>query len=102
MIMKCKALILSTLFVTGFAFGSSDSTMEARQPLFQSHQIRACDWWTSIQTNSGQAYACSMYPFAINVADAREVEMALQNAQRRIEALEAKIGVLESRLPQSE
>ncbi|MBM4303920.1 MAG: hypothetical protein FJ116_09225 [Deltaproteobacteria bacterium] len=100
--MKFKALILSTLFVTGVSLGSSDSSMEVQKPLLQSHQIRACDWWTSIQTNSGQAYACSMYPFSINVPDAREVEMALQNAQRRIEALEAKVGVLESRLPASE
>lgn len=93
-------IALSLLSITTFA--SIQESPGERDTVLHTQQMRLCDWWIPIQTSSGSAYACSAYPFSFNVADARDIERALNNAERRIAALEAKIGTLEARLQQSE
>ncbi len=98
--MKLKILGLMMMVFAGLAVGADAS--DSRDSFIMKHQFRACDWWTSIQTNAGSGYACSMFPFTVNVPDAQDVERALRDAERRISVLEAKIGSLEKQLNQSE
>mgnify|MGYP003347552210 CR=1 FL=1 len=66
------------------------------------YRFGACDWWNNIQTNMGMNYACGSYPQSITVPDAYDVARALDAAENRIAALEAKIGTLEKQLEKSE
>lgn len=100
--MKLLNLIISFSMLSLTTFASFQDPSADRDTILHTQQLRLCDWWIPIQTNNGSAYACSAYPFSFNVADARDIERALNNAERRITALEAKIGTLEARLQQSE
>lgn len=66
------------------------------------YRFGACDWWTNIQTNVGFNYVCGNQPQNITVPNAYDVARALEAAENRIAALEAKIGFLEKQLVKSE
>ena len=94
--MKTTLLALALIVsVHTYAVSESSSIHDSH---ITTHNFSACDWWTNIQTNSGSAYACNIFPQRVSVPDARDVQQALNSAEQRIAALEARVGELERKL----
>ena len=64
------------------------------------YQIGACDWWTSVQGNTGFAYGCATYPQRIVIPDGYDVSNALKAADAKIADLERRVAELEKKIPQ--
>ncbi|MSP18958.1 MAG: hypothetical protein EXR74_05245 [Bdellovibrionales bacterium] len=84
------------------SFSAPTSTGHELINQVQTYRFGACNWWSLSQGAGASGYSCTQYPQNITVPDARDVIRALEQAEQRISALEAKIGGLEAKLEKSE
>ncbi len=100
--MKFISGLIGLSLICSLSLATDDSLKVENINPIHVHRFGACNWWTYAQSNTGSIYACSSYPFTVTVPDANDVARALENAEKRITALETKIGILESKLEKSE
>ena len=100
--MKVWTAILSLVLFSSLSLASTDKLHSTSLQNISAYRFGACNWWNNVQTNMGMSYTCANYPQNITVPDAYDVAKALDDAEKRIAALEAKVGSLERQLEKSE
>lgn len=83
-------LTLTIMMVLGISKFASSADL-------YSYNIYNCEFWTPAPSASG--YMCANWPFPNRVADAQSYGRAINDMEKRIEALEKKIQELENKKP---
>jgi hypothetical protein len=82
-------LVVGLLFTVGL-----EAENKSKTQLLETYQFRACDYWQTIPDNSS-LYACNFYPQRVEVPTARDTARVINELERKISELEARVRTLE-------